>query len=98
MHIMEGRKGEQSRNLELYDFTQRRLIDAEVTRRAIDFMKRSVNAGKPFYPYVCMTQPHVPVLPHPDFEGKTGFGNFPDVLAEMDVRVGQLLGAVGAGC
>jgi len=93
-HIMEGRKGEKSRNLELYDFKQRRLIDAEVTRRAVDFMKRSVRAGKPFYAYVAMTQPHVPVLPHPDFEGKTGFGNFPDVLAEMDFRVGQLLDAV----
>jgi arylsulfatase len=39
---MEGRKGEKSRNLELYDLKQRRLIDAEVTRRSIDFMKRSV--------------------------------------------------------
>jgi len=43
--IMTGRK--QSRNLELYDFKQRRLIDAEVTRRAMDFMKRRVKAGKP---------------------------------------------------
>jgi arylsulfatase len=93
-HIMEGSKGEKSRNLEIYDFKQRRLIDAEVTRRAMDFMKRSVEAGKPFYAYIAMTQPHVPVLPHPDFEGKTGFGDFPDVLAEMDVRVGQLLDAV----
>jgi arylsulfatase len=88
-HIMEGKKGEQSRNLEVYDLKQRRLIDAEVTRRTVDFMKRSVNARKPFYACVAMTQPHIPVLPHPDFEGKTGFGNFPDVLAEMDVRVGQ---------
>ena len=44
-HIMEGRKGEKSRNLEVYDLEARRLIDAEITRRSIDFMKRSVKAG-----------------------------------------------------
>jgi len=93
-YIMEGRKGEKSRNIEVYDFKSRRLIDAEITRRAIDFMKRSVKAGKPFYAYVPLTQVHFPVLPHPDFVGKTGFGNFPDALTEMDFRVGQLLDAV----
>lgn len=93
-HIMEGRKGEPSRELEIYDVKQRRLIDTEITRRAVDFMKRSVKAGKPFYAYVPFTFAHVPVLPHPDFVGKTGFGNFPDALAEMDFHVGQLLDAV----
>jgi len=48
-HIMEGRKGEMSRELDVYDLDQRRLIDAEITRRTIDFMTRSVRAGKPFY-------------------------------------------------
>jgi arylsulfatase len=44
-HIMEGRKGEQSRALAVYDLDQRRLIDAEITRRTIAFMQRSVQAG-----------------------------------------------------
>src|SRR3954449_4527638 len=51
-HIMEGRKGEKSRDLAVYDLEQRRLIDAEITRRTIDFMKRSEQSGKPFYAYV----------------------------------------------
>jgi hypothetical protein len=55
---MEGRKGEKSRELEMYDLEQRRLIDAEITRRTIDFMKRSVGAGKPFYAYVPFTLVH----------------------------------------
>jgi arylsulfatase A-like enzyme len=38
-HIMEGRKSEKSRELVVYDLEQRRLIDAEITRRTIDFMK-----------------------------------------------------------
>ncbi len=93
-HVMEGRKGEKSRDIEVYDLEARRRIDAEITRRSIDFMKRSVRAGKPFYAYIPFTQVHIPVLPNREFAGKTGFGDFPDALAEMDFHVGQLLDAV----
>lgn len=93
-HVMEGRKGEKSREIEVYDLEARRRIDAEITRRSIDFMKRSVKAGRPFYAYIPFTQVHIPTLPNRDFAGKTGFGDFPDVLAEMDFHVGQLLDAV----
>jgi hypothetical protein len=40
-HVMEGKKGEKSRELQVYDLEQRRLIDAEITRRTIDFIKRN---------------------------------------------------------
>lgn len=94
MHIMEGRKGEKSRELAVYDLDQRRLIDEECTRRSIDFMKRSVASGKPFYLYVPYTLVHFPTLPNPKFAGKTGYGDFPDCLAEMDARVGDVLDAI----
>ena len=93
-HIMEGRKGEKSRQLAVYDLDQRRLIDAEITRRTIDFMKRGVRSGKPFYAYVPFTQVHFPTLPNAKFAGKTGYGDFPDVLAEMDAHVGEILDAI----
>lgn len=92
--IMEGRKGEVSREGVVYDLAQRRLIDEEITRRTIDFMKRSTAAGKPFYAYVPYTLVHFPTLPNPKFAGKTGYGDFPDALAEMDANVGELLDAV----
>jgi arylsulfatase A-like enzyme len=94
MHVMEGRKGEDAHNVVVYDLNQRRLIDEEITRRTIDFMKRSVAEGKPFYAYVPYTLVHFPSLPNPKFEGKTGYGDFPDCLAEMDAHVGDLLDAV----
>ncbi len=93
-YIMEGRKGERSRQIAVYDLEQRRAIDAELTRRTIDFMKRSRQSGKPFYAYVALTQPHFPSLPNREFAGKTGNGDFPDVLAEIDFRAGQLLDAI----
>lgn len=93
-HILEGRKGEPTRKVEVYDLKSRRLIDTEVTRRTIDFMQRNVKANKPFYAYVPFTLVHYPTLPHPDFAEKTGHGEFADSLAEMDHHVGQLLDAV----
>jgi arylsulfatase len=93
-YILEGRSGEKTRNVEVYDLKARRLIETEITRRTIDFIKRSVRAGKPFYAYVPFTQVHYPTLPHPDFAGKTGYGDFADSLAEMDAHVGQVLDAL----
>src|SRR5262249_49570401 len=93
-HIMEGRKGEKTKNLEVYDLKARRLIDTEITRRTIDFMQRSAKASKPFYAYVPFTLVHYPTLPHPDFAGKTGHGDFADSLAEMDHHAGQIIDAV----
>jgi arylsulfatase len=94
MHIMEGRNGEASRELVVYDLDQRRRIDGEIVKRTTDFMKRSVDAGKPFYAYVPFTLVHFPALPSQEFAGKTGNGDFADCLAEMDANVGRLLDAV----
>jgi arylsulfatase A-like enzyme len=92
--IMEGRKGEKSRELGVYDIAQRRLIDAEITRRTVTFMERQAQAKKPFFAYATITQPHLPTLPNPAFAGKTGNGDWADMLAEMDHNVGQMLDAV----
>ena len=93
-YIMQGRKGAQPENVRVYDTKERLLIDQELTGRAIDFMKRQKSAGKPFFAFVPYTQPHYPTLPHPDFKGKSGNGNFADVLMQIDSYVGRLLDAV----
>ena len=90
MHMMEGLKGEKSRELAIYDLgstPSHRYRDHPADDR---FMKRSVQSGKPFYAYVPFTQVHFPTLPHPKFAGKTGFGDFPDILAEMDEHAGEI--------
>ena len=92
--IMQGRKGEKSREVKVYDLEQRRLIDAEITRRSIAFMERQAQSKKPFFAYATLTQPHLPTLPNPAFAGKTGNGDWADMLAEMDHNVGEMLDAV----
>jgi arylsulfatase A-like enzyme len=92
--MMEGRKGGKSRALGIYDLTQRRLIDAEITRRTVSFIERQAASGKPFFAYVALTQPHLPSEPNPAFKGMTRNGDWADMLAEMDANVGQVLDAV----
>lgn len=94
--LMEGRKGQPSRDVAVYDLDRRRVTDEECTQRAIDFMKRNVASGMRFYCYVPFTQVHFPALPNPKFAGKTGYGDFPDCLAETDAHVGELLDAIDA--
>jgi arylsulfatase len=77
-----------------FDLTTRRTIDGELTDKAIDFMKRQVEVGKPFLNVIPYTQPHLPSLPHPDFKGKTGHGPYADVHVEIDHRAGQILDAI----
>ena len=41
-------------------------------------------------PMCPFTQMHYPTLPHPDFAGKTGHGDWADCLAELDHHVGEI--------
>jgi len=92
--IQESTRGATPKTVKPYTVAARRGIDGELNTRAIDFMERQVAAGKPFFAYIPYTQPHVPTLPHKDFDGKTGNGHFADVIAEIDHRAGEILDAI----
>lgn len=92
--VVEAKKGETPRQVKVYDLEARRLIDGELTDKAIAFMRKQAKADKPFFAFVPFTHAHLPTLAHPDFAGKTGNGNYADVLAEIDYRTGQILDAI----
>ncbi len=92
-YVMEGTKGKPAEKKELYDLEMRRKIDAVLTERSCEFIKRNGNK-KPFFLYVPLTQLHFPTLPHREFEGVSKHGDFADSLIEMDARVGQIIDAV----
>lgn len=93
-YIMEGKAGEASRQIKVYDLESRRGIDAELVDRSIDFMTRNARQGKPFFLYLPLVHLHFPTLPHPEFAGRTGFGDFADSMVEMDHRVGQIMASL----
>jgi arylsulfatase len=92
--ILEAESGQTPREVAVYDIEQRRRIDGELIQRGIDFMRRESAAGTPFFLYLPMTQTHYPVLPSAEFQGKTGNGEFADVLAQTDSYMGRLLDAI----
>jgi len=92
--IYEAHKGEKPRKVAELDLDHRRTMEKEIATRAIDFIKRSAHSDKPFFAYVSFSLFHMPTLPHPEFAGRTGNGDWADCLAEMDFRTGQILDAI----
>jgi len=93
-HVMSSFRGQEPKELEVYDRAKRATIDKDITDHAIDFIKRKASSNQPFFAYLPYTQTHEPVDPHPDFNGTTGNGSFADVLAQTDSYVGELLDTI----
>jgi arylsulfatase len=69
----------------------RRDCDVEYLRRAEAFIRRNVRADTPFFVYFNHSLMHMPVIPRPEFKGKTGQGDWADSLLELDTDFGTLL-------
>ncbi|PYH94030.1 alkaline phosphatase-like protein [Aspergillus ellipticus CBS 707.79] len=93
-YIMKGKTGTPSTNVCVYDLEQRRGIDETLVQKSKDWLGRMAPTGQPFFLYHPLVHLHFPTLPHRDFAGKTGQGDFADSMVEMDHRVGELLMAV----
>lgn len=56
----------------------------------------AAKTGKPFFLYVPLTSPHTPILPTPEWQGKSGLGAYGDFVLQTDAVVGAILGALDA--
>ncbi len=93
-HIWQGKKGEKSTKVRIYDVEAKSSLDREITERTIAFVKKNAKQGKPFFAYVGFTHFHPPWGVHPDFENKSGAGIYADTKMEVDYNVGQILAAI----
>ncbi|MEK6230811.1 MAG: arylsulfatase [Luteolibacter sp.] len=89
--VLESKKGEKPKQVRPWNLEYRPLIDEDLTVKAIDFMERKAKAKEPFFLYLPYTATHYPTRPHPDFVGKTGNGNWADLLLQIDTYTGRLL-------
>jgi uncharacterized sulfatase len=71
------------------DFAQ---LTRQFTDRGIDFIDR--NADRPFFLYLAHTAPHLPLVPHPDFRGRSAAHAYGDVVEELDAGVGRIMAAL----
>lgn len=66
-------------------------VEDELVTRSLDFMERSVKAGKPFFLWHNTSRMHVWTRLSPKWENKSGYGLYADGMMELDDVVGRLL-------
>jgi len=70
-----------------------KLVDIlpEMTRRAGRWIDDAARTNKPFFLYLALTSPHYPVVPAPEFIGKSKAGAYGDFVHQTDWSIGQIL-------
>ncbi len=66
----------------------------ELTRHAVMWVEGAAKSGKPFFLYLPLTSPHSPVVPAPEFKGRSKAGEYGDFVSQTDWTVGQVLDAL----
>src|SRR5215467_10126934 len=69
-------------------------IDDETSNAAIDYIKRQVQAGKPFFCWWNATRMHLYTHVRPEYKGRSGLSEYIDGMLEHDGHVGNLLKAI----
>lgn len=77
-------------------FTLENVLPA-TTRRAVEFIRSRVGQRDPFFLYMPLPSPHLPVVPNRAWIGKSGAGVYGDFVAETDGVVGEVLDALKEG-
>lgn len=62
--------------------------------RACETIRREAQAGKPFFLYLALSSPHSPIVPSPEWQGRSGLGDYADFVMQTDDVVGQVLRAI----
>ena len=65
-----------------------------LTDEAVSFIEREGQTEEPFFLYLPLNAPHVPLAPNAHFDGLTGLGLYADFVAQVDWTVGQVLAAL----
>jgi arylsulfatase A-like enzyme len=62
----------------------------ECGRKARAFLEKQT-AAKPFFLYMPLSAPHLPIVPNREFEGRSKAGLYGDLVVEMDAVAGSVL-------
>ena len=67
-----------------------------LTRKAVECIETHAqeHADLPLFLYFPLSAPHAPVVPSPDFQGKTPLAEYGDFVAQVDATVGAVLSAL----
>lgn len=58
--------------------------------KAMEYIKEKSQDNAPFFLYLALPSPHTPILPTPDWQGKSDLNPYGDFVMEIDGYMGQL--------
>ena len=56
-------------------------------RKAVEFINSRVGKDEPFFLYLPLGSPHTPIVPSPEWQGKSGLGDYGDFVMQTDAVV-----------
>ncbi|MEQ8580471.1 MAG: arylsulfatase [Marinoscillum sp.] len=78
------------------DFVHEEVLP-EIQKEAVAYINSHANKDKPFFLYLPLTSPHNPILPSPEYQGKSGLDNpYPDFVMMTDGVVSAVAEALKA--
>ncbi len=83
-----NRKGPAGENFEAVD------VLPKITEETVKFIGENAKSDQPFYIYFPLNAPHTPILPTPEWQGKSGINAYGDFTMQVDWTVGQVLKAL----
>lgn len=72
-------------------------VQPTITQHLINYLHERAEkgeAGQPFFAYVPLASPHTPIVPTPEFEGKSGLNPYADFVLQIDSDIGKILDAL----
>ncbi len=58
--------------------------------KAIEYLDSRKESQTPFFLYMALTAPHIPLFPSPEFKGKSTIGDYGDLVMMIDDIVGRI--------
>src|SRR5262249_8132625 len=65
-----------------------------LSQKALEFLAAKAKGNQPFFLYMALATPHIPLAPSREFQGKSGAGVYGDWVVEGDHVVGQMMAAL----
>ena len=65
-----------------------------LTKKSVEYIESRAGKDKPFFLYLPLGSPHTPIVPSPEWEGKSGLGAYGDFVMQTDNVVGEVSAAL----
>lgn len=66
-----------------------------ITRESVKYIEeRAKSPDQAFFLYVALSSPHTPVVPTPEWQGKSGLGDYADFVMQTDHALGSVMRAL----